>query len=126
MKKAFTLMELIIVVVILGVVAALAIPRMTGTTEQAILSEAISALESLHAAEKRYELEHPGVYVACAALDVDIVPKNFGAPTCIASPAVGAGSVRMTKSSGTVYTITKNIAGVFSCTGTCAGLRLPN
>jgi type IV pilus assembly protein PilA len=121
MKKAFTLIEIIIVIVILGVVATLAIPRMTGTTEQATLSEAVSALESLHAAEKRYELEHPGTYAACAALDVDIVPKNFSAPVCSAA----SGDVSMTRN-GLGYTVTKSIAGVFSCPACPASLRLPN
>ena len=115
-------MEIIVVVVILGVVATLAIPRMTGTTEQAILSEAISALESLHAAEKRYELEHPGTYAVCADLDIDVTPRNFNAPVCNQN----TGTVRMRKNSGTDYTIRKFIAGNFTCTGTCAGLRLPN
>lgn len=122
MTKAFTIIEVIIVVVILGVVATLAIPRMTGNTEQAIASEAFSLLETLHAAQKRYELEHgTGSFAAnCALLDVDIVPKNFGAPTC-----AGTGNVQMTRNGGG-YTVAKSIAGVFSCAGCPANIRLPN
>ena len=125
MTKAFTLAEIIIVIVILGVVATLAIPRMLGNTEQARASEAFSALESLHMAEKRYELEHgTGVFAACANLDIDFTaapPKNFGLPVCSAA----TGSVQMTKN-GNAYTITDTIAGVFSCAGTCTGLKVPN
>lgn len=115
------MIELIIVIVILGVVATLAIPRMSGTTEQARLSEGISAIESFHAAQMRYALEHSGAYTNnCTLLDIDITPKNFGAPVCAAS-----GSVSMTRNGG-AYTVTETIAGVFSCSGSCTGLRLPN
>ena len=124
MKKAFTLSEVIIVVIILGIIATLAIPRMTGMREQATAAEAFSALETLHAAEKRYELEHgTGVFTNnCALLDVDMAPKNFAAPVCAAT-----GNVSMTRTGGT-YTITKSIGtpSVFSCAGACAGLKLPN
>ena len=115
-------MELIIVMVILGVIATLAIPRMTGSREQAVASEAFSASETLHSAQKRYELEHgTGVFTNnCALLDVDIAPRNFGAPACTA-----VGSVSMSRNGG-AYTITKNIAGTFSCSGTCTGIRLPS
>ena len=123
MKKAFTMVEVIIVVVILGVIASLAIPRMSGNTEQAIASEAFSLLETMHAAQKRYELEHgTGVFTAnCALLDVDVAPKNFGAPTCAAT-----GNVQMTRNGAGGYTVAKSIAGVFSCAGCPANIRLPN
>jgi len=122
MIKAFTMTELIVVVVILGVIATLAIPRMTGNTEQAIATEAFSALETFHAAERRYELEHPGTYAVCGTLDLDaLTPRNFNAPVCTAA----TGNVAMTRIGG-AYTINKSIAGVFSCTGCPANLRLPN
>jgi prepilin-type N-terminal cleavage/methylation domain-containing protein len=120
MTKAFTMMELIIVVVILGVVATLAIPRMTGTTEQVIASEAFSLLETLHAAERRYELEKSAYTDDCDLLDIDVVPKNFQAPACEAD-----GDVSLTKIGG-AYTVTKNINGTFSCAGCPAGVKLPN
>jgi hypothetical protein len=94
---------------------------MTGTTEQAILSEAVSALESLHAAEKRYELEHgTGVFARCADLDIVITPRNFNNLNCN-----NLGSVSMRRIGG-AYTITKNINGSFSCPACPASLRLPN
>ena len=47
MKKGFTMIELIFVIVILGILASVAIPRLTGTREDAEISAAIANLRTL-------------------------------------------------------------------------------
>ena len=47
MKKGFTMIELIFVIVILGILASVAIPRLAGTREDAEISTAVSNLRTL-------------------------------------------------------------------------------
>ena len=47
MKKGFTMIELIFVIVILGILASVAIPRLSGTREDAEISAAVANLRTL-------------------------------------------------------------------------------
>ncbi|TJX68655.1 type II secretion system protein [Soehngenia saccharolytica] len=53
-KKGFTLIELVVVIAILGILAALAIPRFTGTRESANTQTVISNLRSIESAVELY------------------------------------------------------------------------
>lgn len=53
-KKGFTLVELIIVVVIVGILASAAIPMMRANIERARKSEAIAALGAIRTAERLF------------------------------------------------------------------------
>jgi prepilin-type N-terminal cleavage/methylation domain-containing protein len=56
MRKAFTLMEIIIVIVIIGVLATLALPKITGQVEAVRAGEALAMLGSIkRAADQCYE-----------------------------------------------------------------------
>ena len=60
-KKGFTLIELIIVVIIIGILASIAMPMMMSMHIRAIASEAITTLGSLRTCEMLYYTEH-GTY----------------------------------------------------------------
>jgi prepilin-type N-terminal cleavage/methylation domain-containing protein len=64
-RKGFTLIELMIVVVIIGILAALAIPRFMQTSGKAKKSEAKTVLKQLYQLERAYFQEHD-LYVAGA------------------------------------------------------------
>ena len=57
-EEGFTLIELLVVVAVLGILAALAIPRLTGVTEKARLAEAEQAIGSLKTAAEMYFVEN--------------------------------------------------------------------
>lgn len=57
MKKGFTLIELIIVVMIIVILAGIALPQFSKTKEHAIGKEAIANLKLIAAAEKIYRME---------------------------------------------------------------------
>ena len=64
-RKGFTLIELMIVVVIIGILAALAIPRFMQATVKSKQSEAKGILKQIYTMERTYRQEN-GVYLACA------------------------------------------------------------
>jgi len=53
-KKGFTLIELLIVVVIIGILAAIAIPKFANTKEKAYIASMKSDLRNLATAEEAY------------------------------------------------------------------------
>jgi type IV pilus assembly protein PilA len=53
-KKGFTLIELLIVVVIIGILAAIAIPRFSQTRERAFQSAVVSDLRNLQTVQEQY------------------------------------------------------------------------
>ncbi len=57
-KKGFTLVEILIVVVILGILAAIVIPQFTGASTEAKLSSLVSDLQSMRSQVELYKLQH--------------------------------------------------------------------
>jgi prepilin-type N-terminal cleavage/methylation domain-containing protein len=54
----FTLVELMIVVIIVGILAAVAIPMYSGATEKARATECVAALGTIRSALRNYYAEH--------------------------------------------------------------------
>jgi general secretion pathway protein G len=61
-KKGFTLVEILIVVVILGILAAIVIPQFTSASESAKGSSLSSQLQTIRSQLELYQVEHNGVY----------------------------------------------------------------
>ena len=59
-KKGFTLIELIVVIVILGVLALVVVPRVGGFTKDAAISSHNANVRTLHSAAMMYAAENPG------------------------------------------------------------------
>src|SRR4051812_11572102 len=57
-RKGFTLIELLIVVVIIGILAAIAIPKFANTKEKAYVTAMKSDLKNLSTAEEAYFADH--------------------------------------------------------------------
>ena len=72
-RKAFSLMEIILVVVIIGMLAGLVVPRMIGTTAKARISAAKSDLASFHTALTNYETEAARLPTTAEGLNVLVV-----------------------------------------------------
>lgn len=77
-KKGFTLLELLIVVIIIGILAGLAIPNFGKTKENALDKEAISNLKLIQAAEKWHYLEMTAYYPSSLSeSNIDNINNNL-------------------------------------------------
>src|SRR5574340_570423 len=61
-QRGFTLIELLIVVVIIGILAAIAIPKFSYTKERAYLATMRGDLRNLVTAQEAYNADNPGYY----------------------------------------------------------------
>lgn len=129
MKKGFTLLELIIVVIILGILVSIAIPRFIGTRAKARAAEALNTLGSLRAAQIRYAEDHAGTYfggvggTACGTnIDVQMTNLNYhNAAVCYDGSVDSIVSIQ--NNQGDNYTLCIDANGGIACTGTgCTGI----
>ncbi len=79
-KKGFTLIELLIVVVIIGILAAIAIPKFASTKEKAYLASMKSDLRNLVTAEEAYFSDNQ-TYLAGSASNLSGVATPLDATT---------------------------------------------
>ena len=110
-RKGFTLIELLIVVVIIGILAAIAIPKFANTKEKAYLASMKSDLRNMATTEEAYFADFQ-VYVAGGA-------SNVGGVTTAINGFVPSAGVTVTAlaSGGTGWSAT---AGHSGTTKTCA------
>jgi prepilin-type N-terminal cleavage/methylation domain-containing protein len=77
-RQAFTLVELAVVVVIVGVLAAFGVPRLLKSVERSKSAEAFSYLTAVRAAQERYHAKEGTFADNMSKLDIQIpAPKYF-------------------------------------------------
>ncbi len=80
MKKAFSLMELMIVIIILGLLSALVLPNLTGKSEQAKQKLVCIQLKTISNALKEFKIEfgkYPQTEEGLKALVENPDPQNY-------------------------------------------------
>ena len=86
-KTAFTLVEILIVVVILGILAAIVIPQFTSAAEDSKLSNLMSNLQSIRAQLELYKMHHNEAYPT--NINTQLTGKTDSDGTINASGAYG-------------------------------------
>src|SRR3989475_11054646 len=66
-RKGFTLIELLIVVVIIGILAAIAIPKFANTKDKAYVAAMKSDLRNMATYEEQYAADNGGAYFSGTA-----------------------------------------------------------
>jgi prepilin-type N-terminal cleavage/methylation domain-containing protein len=102
-RKGFTLIELLIVVVIIGILAAIAIPKFANTKQKAVVASMKSDLRNLVTAQEAYFSDNntyaPAIGAAQAAGVVAFTPSTgnvLAGPTTAGTNGAGGWSATMT------------------------------
>jgi prepilin-type N-terminal cleavage/methylation domain-containing protein len=120
---AFTLVELMVTVIIVGILAALAIPNYINTREKVMDKEAISILKLVRAAEKQYLVKFLGYWPSGTVntlaqingnLSLDLSGSNWAYAVTGTGSAFSANASR----SGRAWIINSTISNPV-CSGTC-------
>jgi prepilin-type N-terminal cleavage/methylation domain-containing protein len=103
-RKGFTLIELLIVVVIIGILAAIAIPKFANTKEKAYIAAMKSDLRNVVTAEEAYFADNT-TYGTEAQIDF----KSSTGVTITATPDGGKGFEAKSTHTGTAKTCTVGV-----------------
>lgn len=123
-KKGFSLVELMVVVAIIGILAAIAVPNFLNYQRKSRLSEAKANLGGIRTAEIAYNVE-ASTYLNAAETPARVLGTTPGSSTT-AWPATGAGTANFATigwgPTGDVYctyAVTGSSATTFTATATC-------
>ena len=83
MRKAFTLIEILVVMVILGITAGLAMPQFSKMKENELKKEALANLKLMQSAQKLYNLENGSYYTTFAAAATVNTVLKLNLPTSL-------------------------------------------
>jgi len=121
MKKGFTLLELIVVVIIIAILASIALPQYIKVAEKARLAEGTHLLGLLRSSQIRYKAENDAYATDMTKLDADYVPNPPNYFT-VESPTIATEIAKVkrntNKRSVGEYTLTITEGGTIACTPT--------
>ena len=100
----FTLLELLMVVIIIAILAAIALPQFFRAVERSRTAQVMQLMASIRGSEQRFKAQDPGQVYTKVMTDLDIsplpvLPPGWGVPT-VSDAAAGA-NVLVNRTGGT-------------------------
>lgn len=133
-ERGFTLVELAVVIVIIGILAAFGVPRFRDAVERSKAGEAFNFLAAVRSAQERYHGRQSTYADAMTKLDVKMSPLKYFSLGSITSGSSGSledsWSLTLTRSGAASgygpYTVTFTEEGFDGLNSTIAGLDAIN
>ncbi len=83
-NKGFTLIEIMVVIVILGILGSFVVPNIMGSQDRANIQKAVSDINALETSLKMYKLDNyqypsteQGIEALVTATDIEPLPRRF-------------------------------------------------
>lgn len=118
-QKGFTLAEVTITAIIVGVLAGLSLPKIGYTIERTRISEAFTALTALRQAQELYKFENSAYTATYADLEVTVdTLVNFDNIVVSTIDPIASIDRQTTTQSTYDYTLSIDADGTITCAGT--------
>lgn len=117
-ERGFTIVELLVVAILIGLLAAIAIPAFIAQREKAHDADAKQIARAAALAMETWSTEREGDYDGASQAGlISIEPTLTGAPLLVASAAGASYELSVTSGSGNVFGIERHASGaaMFSC-----------
>jgi len=115
-KKGFTLIELLIVVVIIGILAAIAIPKFANTKEKAYVASMKADLRNLATYEESFAADSSGAYFSGNGSAQGFSPSQNVTVTATAVAGPPASWTAAASHTLTAKTCSSSANGLITCT----------